>query len=564
MKLQKAQFGPQAIGDPASSLLQKGGSHVQQRRLPVRMIVLRPWFKDPHMADGKPNFLIIVSDQLSASRLPAYGHKVVRSPNIDRLAAEGVVFENAYTNSPLCAPARATFMSGLLPSRTGAYDNAAEFRSAVPTFAHYLRLEGYRTCLSGKMHFVGPDQLHGFEERLTTDIYPADFGWTPDWSRPNERIDWWYHNMTSVKQAGIAEITNQLEYDDEVAFLAQRRLFDFARYRDTLPFCLTVSFTHPHDPYAARAKFWNQYRDEDIDMPAVGPVPLEAMDPHSRRLFEMSAMDDYAITADDVRASRHGYYANITYVDELIGGLLQTLQTGGLAEDTVVILTSDHGDFLGERGLWYKMSYREPAARVPLIVHAPKRFSPRRVSMPASIADILPTVVDIARPGASAGLARPVDGGTLLPALEGREDPNRVTLGEYLAEGVHAPMYMVRQGHWKLVTCATDPDQLFDMASDPHENRNLAGDPAHVDRVSALKALLSGFDPIGTRRDVMASQKERLLVFKALTKGHVFPWDFQPLRDASEQYTRNHRDVTATDLLSRFPPAPEAPKKPGR
>ena len=155
------------------------------------------------MSRSKPNFLVIMVDQLSALRLKAYGHPVVKTPALDRLAENGVVFESAYSPSPLCAPARAIFMSGLLPSHTGVYDNAAEFRSAIPTFAHYLRLEGYKTCLSGKMHFVGPDQLHGLEERLTTDIYPADFGWTADWRLRQERIDWWYHNMTSVKQAGI-------------------------------------------------------------------------------------------------------------------------------------------------------------------------------------------------------------------------------------------------------------------------------------------------------------------------------------------------------------------------
>jgi choline-sulfatase len=113
-------------------------------------------------------------------------------------------------------------MSGppALPHRV--YDNAAEFASDIPTFAHHLRRAGYQTCLSGKMHFVGPDQLHGFEERLTTDIYPADFGWTPDYRKPGERIDWWYHNMGSVTGAGVAEITNQMEYDDEVAFAAGR------------------------------------------------------------------------------------------------------------------------------------------------------------------------------------------------------------------------------------------------------------------------------------------------------------------------------------------------------
>ncbi|WP_188515793.1 choline-sulfatase [Alsobacter metallidurans] len=516
------------------------------------------------MAEKKPNILLIVADQLSAPFLPAYGHPLVKTPTLDRLAREGVVFESAYTNSPLCAPARAAMMSGLLPSRTGAFDNAAEFRSAIPTFAHYLRLEGYRTCLSGKMHFVGPDQLHGFEERLTTDIYPADFGWTPDWSKPQERIDWWYHNMTSVKQAGIAEITNQLEYDDEVAFLARRRLFDFARYKDTLPFCLMVSFTHPHDPYAARAKFWNQYADADIDLPATPAIPYAQMDPHSRRLHDMSAMDDYDVTEADIRSSRHGYYANITYVDDLIGGLMETLETCGMANDTVTLVTSDHGDFLGERGLWYKMSYREHSGRVPLLVHAPKRFAPRRVAAPASIADLLPTLVDIAKPGGSATLARPVDGASLLPALEGRDEPDRTVVGEYLAEGVHAPMYMVRQGDWKLICCDTDPDQLFDLAADPHENQNLADDPAHAPRLAALKQALASFDSAAICREVVSSQQQRLLVFKALTKGNVYPWDFQPLRDASEQYTRNHRDVTETDILSRFPPAPAAVKKPGR
>ncbi|MBV8566154.1 MAG: choline-sulfatase [Methylobacteriaceae bacterium] len=508
------------------------------------------------MPAEKPNILLIVADQLAAPFLPCYGHRVVKAPHIERLAADGVIFANAYTNSPLCAPARATLMTGGLPSRTAVYDNAAEFRSSIPTFAHYLRLEGYRTCLSGKMHFVGPDQLHGFEERLTTDIYPADFGWTPDWSRPGERIDWWYHNMTSVKEAGVAEITNQLEYDDEVAFLARRRLYDFARASDTLPFCLTVSFTHPHDPYIARPKYWNLYRDEDIDAPATDPVPYANMDAHGCRLHDMSAMCEHEIAEADVLAARHGYYAAISYVDDHIGALLATLEACNFAENTSVILTSDHGDFLGERGLWYKMSFREHAARVPLIVHARGRFRPSRVATPVAIADVLPTLVDLARPGASSALAAPIDGRSLLPALQGSSaDPQATVLGEYLAEGVCAPMVMVRQGRWKFIACGDDPDQLFDLEADPHENRNLAADPAWAAEAANLRAIVAArFDREAIRRDVMASQKARLSVFKALTKGKVFPWDYQPLRLAAEQYTRNHREVTATDVMSRYPP----------
>src|SRR5687768_14910521 len=184
---------------------------------------------------------MVMADQLTAMALRAYGHGLVRTPHLDRLAARAVVFENAYCNFPLCAPSRFALMSGRLATRIEAYDNAAEFKASIPTFAHGLRALGYRTCLSGKMHFVGPDQLHGFEERLTTDIYPADFGWTPNWDAPEERIDWWYHNMVSVKQSGIAEATNQLDFDDEVGFQAVRWLSDRARERNRQPFFLCVS-----------------------------------------------------------------------------------------------------------------------------------------------------------------------------------------------------------------------------------------------------------------------------------------------------------------------------------
>lgn len=512
------------------------------------------------MAASKPNILIVMVDQLAAQFLPAYGHPVVRAPTLDRLAGDGVVFEAAYSPSPLCAPARAVFLSGLLPSLTGVYDNAAEFPSAVPTFAHYLRLEGYRTCLSGKMHFVGPDQLHGLEERLTTDIYPADFGWTPDWRLRQERIDWWYHNMTSVKEAGVAEITNQLEYDDEVAFQATRRLYDHARYDRDQPLCLVVSFSHPHDPYVARPRYWNLYRDEDIDPPAVPPMAYGDLDPHGQRLWDVSAMDDYDISAADVLNSRHGYYASISYVDDKIAGLLDTLAACGLADDTIVMFTADHGDFLGERGLWYKMSFRDPSARVPLIVHWPRRFRPRRVAAPVSLADILPTLADLARPGLSGSLARPVSGRSLVPLLDGGIDDAEATVhGEYLAEGVVAPMFMIRRGRWKYVHCATDPDQLFDLAADPNELVNLAADPEHQAMVAGFRAECSRrWNAEALAEAVMTSQQTRLMLFQALRRGEYFPWDYQPLRDASEQYTRNHMGVTDKDQLSRFPPAPAA------
>jgi choline-sulfatase len=507
----------------------------------------------------KPNILLVMADQLAARFLPAYGNPVVKAPNLDRLAREGVVFDNAYSNSPLCVPARAVAMSGLLPSRSGVYDNAAEFAAQIPTFAHYARLQGYRTCLAGKLHAIGPDQLHGFEQRLTTDIYPADFGWTPDWRlRGGERIDWWYHNMSSVKQAGVAEITNQLEYDDEVAFLARRQLFDWTRYQRDEPFLLKVSFTHPHDPYVNRQTFVDLYEGDEIAPPRIGPLPYAALDPHDRRLHDMAATGDYEITAEDVRAARRGYCASISSVDSLVGTLIETLETCGRLDDTIIIFTADHGDFLGERGLWYKMSYREPTSRIPLILWQPRRFAPRRVAQPASLADLAPTIAAIA---GSPALATPVDGTDLLPLLEGApEDQDATVFGEYLAEGVIAPMYMLRRGRFKFIHTPSDPDQLFDLEADPDELTNLAA--SEPERAAAFRTEIEArFDIPAITARVLESQRARHLVFAALAQGKTPSWDFQPERDAATQYTRNTLDVTSRDQQSRFPPAPPLQKR---
>ncbi len=315
-----------------------------------------------------------MADQMTPSALPFHANRVTHAPNMAGLAAAGVVFDAAYAPSPLCSPARASFMTGLLPSHTGTYDNAAEFASDIPTFAHYLRRAGYRTVLSGKMHFCGADQLHGFEERLTTDIYPADYGWTPDWDRPHERPSW-YHDMYSVLDAGPCLRSNQLDFDDEVSFTAQRALFDHVRSGDGRPLCLVVSFTHPHDPFAITQRYWDLYRDVEIPLPAVAFVDVAAH-PHELRLREVCAMEGVDITPEHVRAARRAYYGEISYLDEQVGRLLDILKAAGRFDSTLVVLTSDHGEMLGERGAWYKMSFFEGSARVPLVVHAPALFGP--------------------------------------------------------------------------------------------------------------------------------------------------------------------------------------------
>jgi choline-sulfatase len=233
--------------------------------------------------------------------------------------------------------------------------------------------------------------------------------------------------------------------------------------------------------------------------------------------------------------------------------LLETLRDCGLDDSTAVMLTSDHGDFLGERGLWYKMSFLEPSARIPLIVAGPDAARGLRVRRPASLADIVPTLCDIATGGKST-FARPPDGSSLYNALTGGGETSGHIFGEYLAEGAIAPVYMVREGDWKFIASAPDPDQLYDVREDPQETNNLAAAPDQSDIVKTFRKMIGArFDPEATRRQVMMSQKSRHVLFEALKRGNYFPWDFQPLRDASEQYTRNRMGVTERDELSRFP-----------
>jgi choline-sulfatase len=499
----------------------------------------------------RPNFLILMADQLTARALPAYGNKIAKTPHIDRLAAAGVVFDSFYCNSPLCAPSRFSFLSGRQVSAIGAYDNAAEFPAQVPTFAHYLRRAGYQTALSGKMHFCGADQLHGFEERLTTDIYPADFGWTPDWNRFEHRPAW-YHSMDSVTQAGPCTRTNQIDFDDDVIFNARQKLFDMARAKDRRPFCLVASLTHPHDPYVIPQPYWDRYAGVEIDMPRVH-MPAEELDPHSRRLRHVCGLDLQPVNEAQVRAARRAYYGAVSYVDDQIGVLLAALAGAGFADDTVVLLLADHGDMLGERGLWYKMSFFEPACRIPLIVHAPRRFAARRVSGSASLVDILPTLCDLAGANPSS-FATSLDGDSLVTQLAGGAGKNEV-IGEYLAEGAIAPVVMIKRGPYKFVHSPVDPDQLYDLQDDPDELRNLVAMPRHAARVrELLEEVTHRWDIPALHADVIASQRRRHLVYDALRIGRYTAWDFQPMRDASRQYVRNDQDLGDLEAMARFPP----------
>ncbi|APU28217.1 choline-sulfatase [Ectopseudomonas alcaliphila JAB1] len=498
----------------------------------------------------RPNILFIMADQMAAPILPLHdAASPVQMPNLMKLAEQAVVFDSAYCNSPLCAPSRFTLVSGRLPSKIGAYDNAADFPADVPTYAHYLRRLGYRTALSGKMHFCGPDQLHGYEERLTSDIYPADYGWAVNWDEPDVRASW-YHNMSSVLQAGPCVRSNQLDFDEEVVFKARQYLYDHVRMSPDQPFCLTVSMTHPHDPYTIGREYWDRYEGVDIPLPRQH-IEQSEQDPHSQRLLKVIDLWDKPLPEDKIRDARRAYFGACSYIDDNIGKLLRTLEECGLAEDTLIVFSGDHGDMLGERGLWYKMHWFEMSARVPLLVHAPQRFTAHRVSQSVSTLDLLPTLVELAGGQVEQGLE--LEGHSLLPHLQGKGGHDEV-LGEYMAEGTLSPLMMIRRGPWKFVYSEQDPLLLFDLDSDPLERQNLAESSEH-------RGILAGFiaearerwDIPAIHAATLASQRRRRLVAEALSQGKLTSWDHQPWVDASQQYMRNHIDLDDLERRARFP-----------
>ena len=476
------------------------------------------------------NILFIQVDQLAASALSMYGNTVCQTPHLDRLAAEGFVFDNAYCNYPLCAPSRFSMAAGLLPSKIAAFDNGAEFPSSVPTYAHYLRALGYYTVLSGKMHFVGADQLHGFEARLTADLYPADFQWAANW-RETMHQDVTDSRMIDI--SGVCVNSPQIEYDQRVAFEAERKLLALARADNQQPFFMQVSFTHPHDPYLCMQKYWDLYEGVEIPLPSVPASMISGYDPHSRILLKQSGLSDREVSDDEIRRVRRAYYGAISFIDEKIGRLMAILDDSGLANNTVIVFTSDHGEMLGERGMWLKKNFFEPALKVPLIIHAPRFGSTGRSGELVSLVDILPTLLAIASPDQPSETVEPLDGHNLLELLD-QKKPTRKLYAELTCEGSPAPIFMLRQGYFKYTYCKNYADQLYDLRADPNELNNLA---EHADyqsvRIDMEAQVESKWNYEDIHRQVRLSQSRRELINRAFQAGESTAWDYRPEYDDS-------------------------------
>jgi choline-sulfatase len=497
------------------------------------------------MSSQQPNILFVMADQLIPFLTGAYGHPVVKTPNLDRLAREGVRFDAAYSPCPVCAPARAALMAGQYVSHIGAYDNGAALSCEEPTYAHYLSLAGYDTVSTGKLHFLGPDQLHGFRRRFTTNIMAADFALTPTRGVDDQTSK--RHALSYVGEGiKVGHWNQNLSYDEETHFRALEYLHAkrierrAARERGepSQPFFLSVSYHHPHEPFWPPQELWDLYDGLEIEVPEFPENVEESWSTLDKWLntYHGVAKAEQLRDPESMRRVRRAYYALVTYVDRKLGELLDALEENGFRKDTVVVFTSDHGDMLLEKGMVQKRTFYEWSARVPLIFHFPDGWQRGTVRPePVNLIDLFPSFLDIA--GVSQEDRLPVDGKSLIGLLDGSETGERVALSEYHSQGSHAPCFMVRQGKFKYVLIHGYESQLFDLEADPGEWNNLSGKPSHRGIEEQLRSrILSEFDPDAIDEAVQESVRKRTLVRRAMQVTGIH-WDVEPRFDPTKRIT---------------------------
>lgn len=463
------------------------------------------------MSNQRPNFLIVMSDEHAPQVSSPYGHPFIQTPNLQRLADQGVVFENSYCNSPLCVPSRASFMTGRHLYQIGVWDNGVPLASDEPTWAHRLNALGYDTALSGKMHFVGPDQHHGFTERLLEDVHGSGRIAGPDWTVGVR--DGGEKMRRRIEEAGPGD-SNYQRYDEEAVARSIAYLQDPARRER--PWALCASLITPHFPLVVRQSYFDQYYPVHADLPSIPLGHLATQHPaHQRLRLHFST---HGFTDEQIRRARAAYYGLITFFDTQLERLLDALEATGQVENTVVIYVADHGEMHGEHGMWWKCSFYEHSARIPTVISWPGHFQMgQRVPQVVSLIDVVRTIVELAGVTEGDGL----DGDSLVPLLQGNAAGWKdLAFVEYEGHGTITPARMVRRGRYKLNYYHGEPPELYDLAEDPNELDNLAGRRDYRVLQEELTALvLADWNPIEIDRQVRESQRRR----KILARGNPLP-----------------------------------------
>ncbi len=455
-----------------------------------------------------PDILILYSDQHAARIAGHAGDTVVRTPHLDALAAGGTRFTNAYCPSPICLPSRMSFLTGRSPARQQCWTNRDILPSGVPTFAHALGAAGYRPWLAGRLHSIGPDQTRGYTRREIGDHSPNWLGGQAhDLGPLNRANDPWRDSLTASGPGNSAYET----YDTAVTDAAVDMLREAGRKRragDATPLALTVGWILPHAPYVCAPELFAAY---DGKVPAPTLPPPDPEHPHYRWWREDRGIVD--ATAAEIQRARTAYYGLVETMDRQVGQVMAALTEAGMAETTLVIYLSDHGEHLGERGLWWKSTLYDDSAKVPLILNGPGVGAGATSDAVVNLTDLTATLLDMAQ-------APPLPGaeGRSFRALlaEGSAPWVNRTWSEYVNDGA-APwsggreviQRMIRDGRHKYIYHHGLPGQLFDLLEDPQETRDLVGDPSHRAIAAQLRArVLEGWSPDQISDSLAARQDE--------------------------------------------------------
>ncbi|MBO9607145.1 MAG: sulfatase-like hydrolase/transferase [Paenibacillaceae bacterium] len=438
----------------------------------------------------KRNLLFITTDQQRQDSLPCYGLPFIRTPHLDRLAAEGTTFDQCYVPAPLCVPCRAAIMSGYYPSSVGTLKNDTWLEPNVPTWPELIGQAGYRTAGIGKMHFAPWDILNGFDERIVCEdkrhsYIPDDhaqFLQKHGLERPHPAD---FPNYYETNGAPVYPYDKRFHPD---AYIADQAAEWLDRNGDS-PFAVWVSFVGPHDPYDPPAELASMYEHEAIPEPL--PVPDDLEDKvaiRQQRTFSnslhnsMFRIDPLNTTPEQFRTWRSHYYANISLIDEGVGKILETLERKGILDNTTIVFTSDHGDALGDHGTVYKGFFYESMVKVPLIVRGPDVPASLRVGELVGTLDLIPYFFE------TCGVEAPSDlpGRSIRGLLDRSEEERRPYVFSELDNRA-----MVREERYKYIFYSSGEKELYDLASDPHEMINLANRESSRDVVDRLHQALA-------------------------------------------------------------------------
>lgn len=450
------------------------------------------------MPDQRPNILFIMSDQHTQRVLGCYGDDVVATPNLDRLANRGVTFDNAYTPSPLCVPARMSFMTGRYPCRQSCWTNSDMLPSDRPTIAHSLGAAGYQPTLVGRLHSIGPDQLRGYIRREVGDHSTNWVGGVPHSLGVLNKTNDPYR--VSLDKSGAGQSSYEC-HDYDVTDATLQVLDEIAQSRQagaTEPFALSVGYLMPHQPFVARKEYYERYEGR-VDLPDLSVSAIDHEHPYLTEWREFTGITD--VPDETIVRARTAYYALVEEMDAMIGRILDKLEALGLSDNTLIVYTSDHGDQLGERGLWWKQTFYDESAKIPLVMAWPGVLPQgERRPQVVNLIDLAATLLDAAD-------APPLPDGEGRSFLNVAHDETRPwineTFSEYCTDGM-APwtlptpvrQRMIRTDRWKLNYYDGYRPQLFDMLNDPGETRDLALDPEYADlRDGLIARILVDWNP---------------------------------------------------------------------